>query len=172
VNVLAPLALAQVVIPTMCNQSTGVIVNIGSVAGSVALPWAVAYSASKSALHAIHDSLRRQLRGSPVHLIKVCPGIVNTDFRKHALAGAAPPGVQQIRRVVSAEAVAAGILRAIKRRRKTVYIPRIGVLFALAGALTPHLMDRYLARFFVPEPVRVTSLNAEYENEESSKMTL
>jgi len=75
VNVVAPLALTQLVVAAMREQGSGTIVNVSSVAGTVALPWAAAYSASKSALHALHDSLRIELRGSPIHLIKVCPGI-------------------------------------------------------------------------------------------------
>jgi short-subunit dehydrogenase len=159
VNVLAPMALAQLVLPSMSRQGSGIIVNIGSVAGLVALPWAAAYCASKSALHAMHDALRRELRGTPVRIIKVCPGIVDTDFRTHALAGAAPPAVLEIRRVVTAETVAAKILQAVKRgRNATVYIPRIGALFGLAGALAPALMDRYLARFLAAERRRNGSL--------------
>jgi short-subunit dehydrogenase len=149
-NVTAPLALAQLVIPVMLRQGSGTIVNLGSVGGQVSLPWAAAYSASKAALHSLHDSLRRELRGSPLHAVKVCPGIVDTGFREHALAGEAPDSVRSLRRVVTAEAVARRILRAIERRENTVFIPRIGALFALGGALAPGLMDRYLSRFLDP----------------------
>ena len=86
INVMAPLALSRQVIPVMRKQGIGAIVNIGSVAGFVSLPWAAGYSASKAALHSFHDSLRRELRGGPVHLLNVCPGIVDTRFREHALA--------------------------------------------------------------------------------------
>jgi short-subunit dehydrogenase len=147
VNVLAPLALAQMVVPVMKRQGGGSIVNIGSVGGSVALPWTAAYSASKFALDAIHDSLRRELRGDCIHFLKVCPGIVDTEFRNHVLAGAAPRAVTSIRIVVSPETVADRILSAIRQQRQTIYVPWIGRLFALGGALAPWLMDFYLARF-------------------------
>jgi len=42
VNVVAPLALAQLVIPVMLDQKSGVVVTVGSVAGQVALPWCAA----------------------------------------------------------------------------------------------------------------------------------
>jgi short-subunit dehydrogenase len=147
VNVLAPLALAQMVVPGMRKQGGGSIVNISSVAGFVALPWAAAYSASKFALDSVHDSLRRELRGGCIHVLKVCPGIVDTDFRDHVLAGTAPTSVRSIRRVVSADAVAGAILSAIHHRRHTIYVPRLGRLFALAGSVAPRLMDAYLSRF-------------------------
>ncbi|WP_321472331.1 SDR family oxidoreductase [uncultured Paludibaculum sp.] len=150
VNVVAPLALAQLVVPVMLEQGFGTIVTMGSVAARVALPWAAAYSASKSALCALHDSLRRELRGSPVHLLNVHPGIVDTNFRSHVLSGQAPDAVRNIRYVVSPEAVAEAIFRAVRRRRKTVYVPAIGFLFNMLGALAPSLMDYYLSRLSPP----------------------
>lgn len=147
VNVVAPLALAQAVLPVMRSQGKGSLVTIGSVAAGVALPWASAYSASKAALDSLHDSLRRELRGTPIHLLKVNPGIVDTDFRNHVLAGAAPPSVQDIRRVISPDDLAEAIFRAVRRRRQTLYMPAIGSLFHLMGALAPAAMDVYLGRY-------------------------
>jgi short-subunit dehydrogenase len=151
INVMAPLALCRQVIPVMRKQGTGTIVNMGSVAGFVSLPWAAGYSASKAALHSFHDSLRRELRGGPVHVLNVCPGIVDTRFREHALAGSAPAAVRQLRWVVSPQAVARRILRAIERRSTTVFIPRIGALFALAGLVAPGLMDVFLSRLLAAD---------------------
>lgn len=150
VNVVAPLALAQLVIPVMLDQGFGTIVTMGSVAARVALPWAAAYSASKAALCSLHDSLRLELRGSPIHLIAVHPGIVDTGFRDNVLAGGPPEGVKRIRYVVSPETVASGIFRAVERRRRTVYIPAIGFLFEKAGALVPPLLNYYLSRLNPP----------------------
>lgn len=149
VNVVAPLALAQLAIPVMLEQGSGSIVTIGSVAGRVALPWAAAYSASKAALDSVHISLRIELRGSPVHLLQVFPGIVDTEFRSHVLAGQAPEPVRNIRYVVSPDALAAAIFSAVKRRRKTLYVPAIGWFFSLLGVLAPSLMDFYLGRSYL-----------------------
>ena len=41
VNVFAPLALTQLVIPEMRKRESGTIVNLGSIGGKVSLPWAV-----------------------------------------------------------------------------------------------------------------------------------
>jgi hypothetical protein len=138
----------------MRKQGAGAIVNIGSVAGFVSLPWAAGYSASKAALHSFHDSLRRELRGGPVHVLNVCPGIVDTRFREHALAGSAPPAVRQLRWVVSPQAVARRILRGINHRSSTIFIPRIGALFALAGLVAPGLMDVFLGRLLAADQRR------------------
>ena len=151
VNFVAPLRLAQLVIPVMRRQRLGTIVNIGSVAGDVALPWTAGYCASKHALHAITDSLRRELRRDRIRAIKVCPGIVATSFRKNVLAGAPPRAVLKLRHVVSADAVAEAVFRGVRSKStRTIYVPRIGRIFTAMQHLAPWMMDRYLDRFFTP----------------------
>ncbi len=144
VNVFSALALAQLVIPQMKAQHSGAIVNIGSVGGKVGLPWAVMYCATKWALHCVSDSLRRELAGSGIHVMKVCPGIVDTKFREHVLAGAAPQNVENIRRVVSPDQVAASLIRGLERGKKTVFVPKIGFIFTSLDVVAPRVMDWYL----------------------------
>ncbi|HUD12047.1 MAG TPA: SDR family NAD(P)-dependent oxidoreductase [Terracidiphilus sp.] len=144
INVFAPLALAQLAIPHMRAQKSGTIVNIGSVGGKVSLPWAVMYCATKWALHCIDDSLHRELMGSGIRVMKVCPGIVDTRFRDHVLAGAAPGRVEDIRRLVSPDQVAAGLIRGVERRKRTVFVPKIGFIFTSLDFFAPRVMDWYI----------------------------
>jgi NAD(P)-dependent dehydrogenase (short-subunit alcohol dehydrogenase family) len=150
VNVFGALAMAQQVVPVMLSQGGGTIVNVGSVGGLVSLPWAVVYCASKFALHAIDDSLYRELHPKGIRVIKICPGIIQTRFRENVLAGKAPDRVAAIDRVVTADSVAASIVQAVERGRRTVYVPKIGRIFTAMGILTPWLMDWYLARQWRP----------------------
>jgi short-subunit dehydrogenase len=149
-NVTAALAMAQAVVPVMRRQKSGSIVNLGSVAAFSALPWAAAYCASKAALHSFNDALRREVSRDGIHVMKVCPGIVDTNFRANVLAGAAPVKVSGIQRVVTPDAVAAGIVRGINSRRHTVYVPQIGRLFRLVEYLTPGIMDWYTGGLATP----------------------
>ncbi len=144
VNVFSALALTQLVLPDMKKRGSGSIVNIGSVGGKVGLPWAVMYCATKWAMHCLSDSLRRELRGTGVHVMKVCPGIVDTKFRDHVLAGKAPTNVENIRRVVSPDQVAAGLIRGVEGNKQTVFVPKIGLLFTSADFFAPKVMDWYL----------------------------
>jgi short-subunit dehydrogenase len=146
VNVFAALALAQLAIPHMRRQGSGAIVNLGSVGGKVSLPWAVMYCATKWALHCVDDSLRRELQGSGIRVMKVCPGIVDTKFREHVLAGKAPGPVEDIRRVVTPDQVAAGILDGLEHGRRTVFVPKIGRVFTALDFFAPGVMDWYLRR--------------------------
>ena len=47
VNVFAPLAMTQLIIPQMRSQSSGTYCNVGSLGGAVSFPWASMYCASK-----------------------------------------------------------------------------------------------------------------------------
>jgi len=148
VNVFSALALTQLVIPTMRIQKSGVVVNMGSVGGKVSLPWAVMYCATKWAVHCIDDSLRRELKEAGITVMKVCPGIVDTKFREHVSAGKAPEAVEAIPRIVSPDKVAAGIIRGIERKQRTVYVPRIGRAFTMLEVVAPWAMDLYLRSKF------------------------
>jgi short-subunit dehydrogenase len=144
VNVFSALALTQLVVPHMRARKAGTIVNIGSVGGKVSLPWAVMYCATKWALHCVDDSLHRELQGSGIRVMKVCPGIVDTKFRDHVLAGTAPGKVEDIRRVVSPDQVASAIMKGVERQKRTVFIPKIGFLFTSLDFFAPGVMDWYL----------------------------
>jgi short-subunit dehydrogenase len=148
VNVFSLLALTQLVVPHMRAKQFGAIVNIGSVGGSVSLPWAVMYCATKWAVHCIDDSLRRELSGTGIRVMKICPGIVDTRFRDHVLAGTPPGRVEDIRRVVSPDQVAHAIVRGLERGRRAVFVPRIGFIFTTLDFFAPRVMDWYLRRKF------------------------
>ncbi len=144
VNVFSALALTQLVVPHMRAKKSGTIVNIGSVGGKVSLPWAVMYCATKWALHCVDDSLHRELRGTGIRVMKVCPGIVDTKFRDHVLAGTAPGRVEDIRRVVSPDQVASAVIKGVERGKRTVFVPKIGFVFTSLDFFAPSVMDWYL----------------------------
>ena len=84
-NVFAPLAIAQAVAPEMKAQDCisgrrGLIVNIGSISGIVPTPFAGAYCASKSALHALTETLRMELVPFGIQVVLVQPGAVQSKF--------------------------------------------------------------------------------------------
>jgi NAD(P)-dependent dehydrogenase (short-subunit alcohol dehydrogenase family) len=79
VNVVAQLAVTQACLPAL-RRARGRIVNVSSIGGRVALPLYGPYSASKFALEALSDSLRRELRGSGVQVGVVEPGAIATPI--------------------------------------------------------------------------------------------
>ena len=75
VNVLGAVAVTQAFLPLLkAARGRGRIVNITSLAGRAALPFMGPYAASKFALEAISDSLRRELIPFGVKVIVIEPG--------------------------------------------------------------------------------------------------
>lgn len=81
-NVVGPLLLCRLVLPDMLAAGDGgVIVNVSSVCGLVALPGAASYCAAKAALNAFGTALRAELAGTRVSVVTVCPsGIVGAGM--------------------------------------------------------------------------------------------
>lgn len=77
VNLVGVVAVTQAFLPLL-KAARGRIVNVSSVAGRVALPFMGPYAASKFALEAVSDSLRRELLPFGVTLIVVEPGSVRS----------------------------------------------------------------------------------------------
>lgn len=148
-NVFAPLDLAQRAVPHMKQQGGGAIVNVGSIAGKMTLPWFTLYSATKYALGSISDGLRMELRGAGIHTMTVCPGYVKTGFQKNVLRGR-PPRLAGLRArwAITPEQCAAGIVRGLERNARTLVTPRSGWLLLAMVRLFPSLVDRSLESLY------------------------
>jgi NAD(P)-dependent dehydrogenase (short-subunit alcohol dehydrogenase family) len=85
VNVIAQIAVIQACMPAL-RAAGGRIVNISSISGRVALPLYGPYAASKCALEALSDSLRREQQDVPVVLVE--PGSIATPIWDRSLAAA------------------------------------------------------------------------------------
>ncbi|MGB7088080.1 MAG: SDR family oxidoreductase [Phormidesmis sp.] len=83
-NVFAPLLLAQQVAPSMKEQGSGLIINIGSISGLVTTPFAGAYCASKAALHSLSEAMRMELAPFNIQVVTVQPGAIASDFGQSA----------------------------------------------------------------------------------------
>lgn len=144
-NFFAPLALAQAVIPHMRTQGSGTVVNVGSIAGRVTLPWMPLYSASKFALGALTEGLRMELAGAGIHAMLVCPGYVLTEFQAHAAGPAPPEGVVGGKRfAISPMECAEAIVRGIERRARIVVAPRWGWFLIAMHNLMPRAVEARL----------------------------
>jgi short-subunit dehydrogenase len=93
VNIIGLLLLTQRLVPTMRLQRQGRIINIGSIAGVVTLPFGGIYHASKHALEALSDALRMELAPFNIYVSLIQPGPVKTQFFSTAAdtAGQANP---------------------------------------------------------------------------------
>ncbi|HEX2833852.1 MAG TPA: SDR family oxidoreductase [Thermoanaerobaculia bacterium] len=85
VNAVAPLHLAQLVLPRMKERGSGTILNIISDAGINAYPGWGGYGASKAALLHLSRTLAAELEGTGVRVFAVDPGDMHTEMHRLAL---------------------------------------------------------------------------------------
>ena len=83
INVVAPLALAQALLPQL-EATQGTVVNIGSVSAHLTTPFAGSYCASKSALHSLNDAMRREIAPLGVKVQCVMAGGILSNFGQTA----------------------------------------------------------------------------------------
>ncbi|MGJ8547079.1 MAG: SDR family oxidoreductase [Sulfitobacter sp.] len=77
--------LTRHVIPVMRAQGHGRIVQCSSVLGLVALPWRGAYNATKYAVEGLTDTLRLEMRGTPIDVCLIEPGPVTSKIRANSI---------------------------------------------------------------------------------------
>jgi NAD(P)-dependent dehydrogenase (short-subunit alcohol dehydrogenase family) len=138
----------------LLRQSSGSLINIGSLASKTAWPWMAPYSASKHALAAYTHQLR--LEGpSNVNFLHVMPGPIRrvdagTRYDSqlaHAPEAARKPGAGAKVKGVDPKSLAKKIVRAEQRRQTELVAPfKARFLFAIAQ-LSPVAGDWLLNRF-------------------------
>jgi 3-hydroxy acid dehydrogenase / malonic semialdehyde reductase len=83
VNVQGLIGVTQAVLPIFKakgDSGRGDVVNIGSIAGRNPYPGGSIYCATKAAVKAFSQSLRKELITSKIRVIEVDPGQVETEF--------------------------------------------------------------------------------------------
>lgn len=85
-NYFGAIACIQAVLPGMRERRSGTIVNVTSIAGLVATPNQIAYSASKWALECAGEALAHEVRRFGVRVVNVEPGVVMTAIFENSAA--------------------------------------------------------------------------------------
>lgn len=86
-NVVAPLAMMQAVLPAMRRQKSGAIINISSGTTFADVSGTGAYVASKIALERLSAIARHELEGTGVVVSTMIPFATNTEFLSSIRAG-------------------------------------------------------------------------------------
>lgn len=82
-NVTGLIHMTQAILPlfkSRPNGGAGDIINIGSIAGRDPYPGGSVYCASKAAVRAFTDAMRRELIATRIRVIEIDPGQVETEF--------------------------------------------------------------------------------------------
>jgi NAD(P)-dependent dehydrogenase (short-subunit alcohol dehydrogenase family) len=79
INLIGHIAVSQMFIPLL-RKNQGCIINVGSIAGILASPILGPYCASKYAMEAISDVMRRELKPWNIKVILLEPGVIATQI--------------------------------------------------------------------------------------------
>ncbi|MFT7154255.1 MAG: NADP-dependent 3-hydroxy acid dehydrogenase YdfG [Bacteroidia bacterium] len=79
-NVKGLLYITREIAPRMVAQQSGHIINVGSIAGVEVYPNGNVYCATKHAVKAISEGLRKELYDKGIKVTNVAPGMVETEF--------------------------------------------------------------------------------------------
>ena len=80
VNLEGPFAVIRCFLPGMVSRGSGLIINIGSVAGRVAYPGNVSYSSAKYGLRGVHEVLVEEIRKTGVRASLLEPSATSTTL--------------------------------------------------------------------------------------------
>lgn len=116
INVLGLMYATHAVLPLMKAQGEGHIVNISSVAGRVANAGTGVYNATKWAVNAFSEALRKEVYQNNVRVTIVEPGLVATELPQHITDPAAKQRATEFYgslKSLESEDIAAAILYAV-----------------------------------------------------------
>jgi short-subunit dehydrogenase len=119
------------------------VVNVVSVAGTVAFAPSGPYSASKHAQAAFSRATRAELRSRGIKVHTINPGFVETEGFPQRTALASPIFR---RAVIEPGRVADRVVEAVEKDQREVFVPRWYRIFAIAQVLTPWLIGRASGR--------------------------
>lgn len=131
-------------VPAMRHSGGGHIVTVSSVVYNLVAPYAAVYSASKAFVSSLAASLRLELESDHIWVTDVLVGRTDTEFNQKRRGGGqrTAGGVP----TMSADRVAAAIIRATGQRKQRVVLRPFDRLVIWASLLAPDLMGRLARR--------------------------
>src|SRR5947199_8633168 len=131
----------------MVPRDAGVVMQVGSALAYRGIPLQAPYCGAKHAMKGFTESLRTELRhkGSNVHVGMVqLPGL-NTPQFNHCRSKL-PNHPQPVPPIFQPEVAARGVVTAVRKRRREMYVGFPTVYSIWGNKLAPWLAERYLAK--------------------------
>ncbi|KAJ2537707.1 hypothetical protein EV175_006643 [Coemansia sp. RSA 1933] len=139
-NVKGLLYVTRAVLPIMKARRKGHVIMMGSIASLTGYPNGSVYCATKSAVHAITESLRAETIAVPIKVTEIRPGMVETEFsvvRNHGDQDKADAVYRGIEPMV-AEDVAETVVFAASRHPRCVLADAVLLASGQASATMAH----------------------------------
>jgi NAD(P)-dependent dehydrogenase (short-subunit alcohol dehydrogenase family) len=84
-NLFGLIGVTQQILPAMRHAGEGLIINVSSIVGRLALPYASSYVATKFAVEGLSESMRYELEPFHIRVKMVEPGSISTEFGKGSM---------------------------------------------------------------------------------------
>lgn len=128
------------------KRSGGLVVAISSAQGITGVPWHTGYCASKHALQGFCDSLRIELKGTGVDVLTVMPSWIRGTSLRSGAYGSSGEAIGEAARdhhssAVSLDSLVARVLKAMKKRKRSLFVPWYLRFVPLLKVLCPRFLD-------------------------------
>jgi len=94
-NVFGLMSVTRAFVPAMRERGRGRVLNVSSMGGRITFPFGGAYHATKYAVEALSDALRKELSLFGIDVVLIEPGAIKTEFAGRAMGslhGLGSPG--------------------------------------------------------------------------------
>lgn len=152
INLIGVIESTRLALPVMLRQRSGHIINLSSLSGLVASPGVPIYCATKFGVVGFSDSLRRELRGTGVHVSMFCPGFTPSEIDEALKAHVeGRPDARPIPGLMPTRYVADQIARLVYHPRRMTVIPKSWRPLPTLAYLFPRLADLLIMMFWPKE---------------------
>jgi short-subunit dehydrogenase len=149
VDFFAAVELTRLILPLLREGRTPAIVNIASILGHRAIPFAAEYCAAKFAIRGFSESLRAELARDGIDVLVVSPGTTDTPFFENVIEmrSKLPWRKDGVRQGATPQSVARAAIDALERGKSEIIPGLSGKLLVLANRFFPRLVDRWMRRY-------------------------
>jgi len=132
---------ARAVLPHFTAQDHGILINLASMLGKMAMPYYTAYAAAKFAVVGFGETLREELIGTGVDVVTIMPAAIDTPFFAHS-ANYTGRAVKPPRPVYDPDDVARAIVRAAYHPRREIFVGGAARAMSALHAMAPALYEQ------------------------------
>ncbi len=139
--------ISKIILAEMKQRQLGEMVIFGSLGGSVLVPECGAYCASKAAVNAYTEILIEENRGSGVHIMLVCPTLVNTPLLQQAVETSNPKNIRDSikkNRLADPDSIIDAVERGLKKKTEILLPNTEAKVLSWLRRLTPRLLWRLI----------------------------
>lgn len=154
VNFWGAIYCTKYALPYILKQK-GSVVGVASIGGIIGLPGRSGYSASKFAMSGFMESLRSENLKNDLHVLMAFPGFTASNIRNTALGadgslqGESPRNEEKM---MSAEAVAGHIHKAVLNRKTKIVLTSVGKSISLINKFCPNWLSKRVFKGMSKEP--------------------